>query len=293
MRVFVTGASGFIGSVVVKELIDGGHHVLAMVRSDEGAAVVDALGAEVHRGDLQDLGSLRSGAEKSDGVIHTAFIHDFANFEENCDIDRRAIDTLGAALAGSDKPLIVSAGIPSPPPGSIATEDMDAPRNPAAPRVSEPAALEFVPKGVRVSVMRLPQVHDPVKQGLVTPLIAIARQQGVSAYVGEGRNRWAAVHRLAAASLYRLALEKGTAGAKYHAVGEEGVAVREIAEVIGRRLNVPVVSLSSEEAVGHFGPFAHFATIGNPASSALTQQRLGWQPRGPGLIADLEAMQYA
>lgn len=293
MRVFVTGASGFIGSVVVKELIDGGHDVLGMARSDEGAAAVSAAGAEVHRGDLRDLESLRSGAEQCDGVIHLAFIHEFTTFKENCDTDRKAIETLGAALAGSNKPLIVSAGIPAPPPGSIATEDMDAPQNSAVPRVSEPAALAFVPKGVRVSVMRLPQVHDTVKQGLVTPLIAIARQKSVSAYVGEGRNRWAAVHRFAVASLYKLALEKGTAGAKYHAVGEEGVAVREVAEAIGRGLNLPVISLSSQEAVGHFGPFAYFAGIGNPASSALTQQRLGWQPTGPGLIADLEAMQYA
>jgi nucleoside-diphosphate-sugar epimerase len=294
MRVFVTGATGFIGSVVVEDLINAGHQVLGLARSEAGAKSLIAAGAEVHRGDLEDLESLRSGAAQSDGVIHAAFIHDFSKFKENCQIDRRAIDTLGDALAGSNRPLIVSSGTPSTP-GRVTTEDDVPPSGAPTPRVSEQTAAAMVARGVRVAVVRLPQVHDRDKQGLVSYLIALARQKGISAYVGNGLNRWPAVHRLDAAPIYRLALEKGSAGAsidqyaRYHGVSEEGVPVREIAEAIGRGLKVPVVAKSPEEAAGHFGWLGFLAGMDAPASSALTQQRLGWRPKQPaGMIADLD-----
>jgi nucleoside-diphosphate-sugar epimerase len=288
MRVFVTGATGFIGSAVVHDLIKAGHQVLGLSRSDAGAKSLVAAGAQVHRGDLEDLEALRSGAAMSDGVIHTAFIHDFSKMKENCEIDARAIETLGGALAGSNRPLVVSAGI-FPTPGRPTTEDDAPPANSPLPRVSEPAAMATVSKGVRASVIRLPQVHDRDKQGLVTYLIAVAREKGVSAYVGEGLNRWPALHRLDVAPLYRLALEKGSAGAKYHAVAEEGVPLRAIAKAIGRRLKLPVVSKSPEEATAHFGWLGFFAQMDGTASSALTQQRLGWHPTDkPGMIDDLD-----
>jgi nucleoside-diphosphate-sugar epimerase len=297
MRVFVTGATGFIGAAIVKELIAAGHKVVGLARSDAGAKSLTAAGAEVHRGDLEDLETLRRGAENSEGVIHTAFNHDFSKFVANCETDRRVIETLGAALAGSDRPLIVTSGtgMASGAAGRSVTEEDAAASGPTAiPRVaSEEAAAAVAARGVRVSMMRLPQVHNTRKQGLVTYLIGLAREKGVSAYVGDSRNRWPAVHLLDAAPLYRLVLEKRGAGARYHAVGEEGVACREIAEVIGRGLNVPVVAKSPEEAATHFGWLAHFVSLDLPASSALTQQRLGWRPTGPGMIADLERMDYS
>jgi nucleoside-diphosphate-sugar epimerase len=289
MRIFVTGATGFIGSAIVKELVSAGHKILGLARSDAAAQSLVIAGADVQRGSLEDLDSLRSRAAASDGVIHTAFIHDFSKFQENCEIDRRAIEALGDALAGSNRPLIVTSGIGALAPGRVATEDMEARFHPAMPRVSEQTGLALVARGVCVSVIRLPQVHDRDKQGLVTYLIAVAREKGVSAYVGDGLNRWSAVHRLDAAPLYRLALEKGSAGARYHAVAEEGVPVREIAEVIGRGLKLPVVSISPDDAGKHFGWLAKFVGIDMPASSALTQQRLGWRLTAqPGLIADLD-----
>jgi nucleoside-diphosphate-sugar epimerase len=229
----------------------------------------------------------------SDAVIHTAFVHDFSKFAENCEIDGQAIETLGSELQGSERPFIVTSGTAGlAAPGQIATEDNNIPPNFPFPRVSEQMALALVRKGVRASVMRLPQVHDTTKQGLVTYLIAVARQKGVSAYVGEGRNRWSAAHVLDVARLYRLALEKHEAGAKYHAVAEEGVAMRDIAEAIGRGLKVRVVSLSPEQAQGHFGWLSMFASNDLQASSAQTRRKLGWNPTGPGLIADLQRLSY-
>jgi nucleoside-diphosphate-sugar epimerase len=294
MKVFLTGATGFIGSAIVPELINAGHQVLGLARSDAGANFLAAAGAQVLRGDLQDLESLRSGAANSDGVIHCAFIHDWSRFQENCEIDRRAIETLGAVLEGSDRPLLVTSGLALLAKNRLATED-DAPVPTSAsyPRASETTAVSLMARGVNVSVVRLPQVHDTVKQGLITYAIEVARQKGVSAYLGDGSSRWAAAHVLDTARLYRLALEKHESGARYHAVAEEGVLLRDIAEAIGRGLKVPVVAMSPEEAATHFGWLGRFAGLNLTASSALTQQRLGWHPTGPGLIADLEQMRYS
>jgi nucleoside-diphosphate-sugar epimerase len=293
MRVFVTGATGFIGSAVVPEMINSGHEVLGMARSDAGAAALRAAGAKVLWGDLEDLESLRSGAAQADAVIHTAFRHDWSKFAENCEIDRRAIETLGSVLRGSDRPLMVTGGLAVLAQGRLATEDdPPVPVSTTYPRASEAAAAALESHGVNTSVVRLPQVHDTVKQGLVTFLVAVAREKGVSAYLGEGQNRWAAAHRLDVARLYRLALEKGTAGARYHAVAEEGVTLREIAETIGRGLKVPVVSKTPEEAQEHFGFLGRFVGMDLQGSSAQTREKLRWTPTRPGLIADLEKMEY-
>jgi nucleoside-diphosphate-sugar epimerase len=299
MRIFVTGATGFIGSAIVPELINAGHQVLGLTRSEAGAKSLIAAGAEAHRGTLEDPESLRRGAAEADGVIHCAFDHsalgqDFSKFIEVCEKDRRAIEALGDALTGSDRPLVITSGtgLGSRGPGQLATENHFDLNHHNPRKGSEVAGAAVAERGVNVSVVRLPQVHDTVKQGLVTYAVQLAREKGVSAYIGEGLNRWPAAHVLDVAHLYRLALEKAEAGSRYNAVAEEGVSMREIAEVIGRGLKVPVVSLSAEEAPAHFGWLAMFAGFDMPASSALTQKWLGWHPTGPALISDLNRMRY-
>lgn len=293
MRVFLTGASGFIGSAVIPELIDAGHEVLGLARSDAAAATVAASGAAVHRGSLEDLDSLRRGADGVDAVIHAGFIHEFDKFAENSAIDRQAILAMGEVLAGSDRPLIVTSGTGFTTSGRPRTEDdPPIPSSARMPRASEEAASAVQAQGVRTMIVRLPQVHDRFKQGIITYMVAAARERGVSPYVGDGLNRLAAVPLPAAAQLYRLVLEKGEPGARYQAIAEEGVPTRAIAEALGRGLNVPVVSMSPEEAFEHFGWLGAFLGADLSASSTLTRQRLGWEPTGDGLIADLDRMDY-
>ncbi len=288
MRVFVTGATGFIGSALVPELIQAGHTVLGMTRSETGAEALTKAGADVHYGTIEDLDSLKTGATQADAVIHLAFNHDFSKFQQNCEDDRRAIEAIGDALAGSGRPFIGTAGVlvVNPVPGKPFDED-DAKPTGGFPRVSEEATLATVDKGVKGIVMRLSQIHDTHRQGLVSFLIQTALEKGVSAYVGEGSNRWAAAHISDTARLYRLALEKAEAGSKWHAVAEEGVTAKQIAEALGRRLNLPVVSLSPEEASAHFSVLSHFTTLDSPTSNLKTRERLNWIPTGPGMIEDL------
>jgi len=295
MRVFVTGATGFIGTAVVNELLSAGHTVLGLARSDAAAAALTAAGAEVQRGALEDHDSLRSGAGAADGVIHLAFIHDFSDIHAAGETDRRAIDVLGAALAGSGRPLVTTSGTLVLAEGRLGAED-DAPPagSPASHRsASEATTLSFASQGVRASLVRLPPtVHGEGDHGFVPMLISIAREKGVAAYVGDGENRWPAVHRLDAARLYRLVLEHGTAGARYHGVADEGVPTREIAAAIGRRLNVPVVSKSGDDAATHFGWLGRLFGMDAPASSARTRERLGWEPVHATLLDDLDQPHY-
>ena len=291
MRIFVTGPTGFVGSAIVRELIGAGHQVLGLARSDAGAASLASAGADVHRGSLDDLDSLRNGAASADAVIHAGFNHDFKNYAAAAETDRLAIEALGAALGGSARPFIVTSGTALANPGGIATEE-DAVSS-TFPRKSEQAAAAAAACGARVSVLRLPpSVHGDGDHGFVPQLIRLAREKGLSAYVEDGLNRWPAVHRLDAAHLYRLVLENGLDAPRYHAVADEGVPFREIAQVIGRRLNIPVVSKSREEAAEHFGWFAHFAGLDCPASSTKTQQQLGWRATQAALIPDIDRPNY-
>ena len=291
MRVFVTGATGFIGSAIVPELIRAGHQVLGLARSDTAAQSLVAAGAEAHRGDLENLESLRSAAAMVDGVIHTGFIHDFSNFEKSLAVDLAAIEVMGSALQGTNRPLIITSGTALVSPGRFITEDDMPPAGSPIPRIaSEEAVIAMTARGVRGAILRLPpSVHGEGDHGFVPLLIGIARQKGVSAYIGDGGNHWPAVHRFDAAVLYRLILEKGGTSVHYHGNAEEGIPFRDIAAAIGRGLNLPVVSKTPEEAAEHFSWFTRFAGIDNRASSERTRALLGWQPRQPGLIADLDA----
>jgi len=292
MRVFVTGASGFVGSAVVRELLGAGHEVTGLVRTDEAAAALTAAGARPLRGSLEDLDSLRQGAADSDGVIHTAFIHDFNNFARSLEVDGNALDAMGETLAGTDKPLVISSGcVGVPKPGRPLTEED--PTSPSWPRiVSDDRALSYIGRGVRVSVLRLPIVHGEGDHGFLSVLIQIAREKRVSAYPGDGSNRWPSVHRDDAAPLFRLACESAPAGTHLHAVADEGVSVREIAEIVGKHLNVPVTAIPVEDADDHFGWLGRFLVGDMWVSSAVTRERFGWQPVQPELLADLDKGHY-
>ncbi|MGV8832515.1 MAG: SDR family oxidoreductase [Devosia sp.] len=288
MHIFVTGATGFVGSALVPELIEAGHDVIGLARSVRSTRALSAWGAEVHHGDLADTDSLRSAVAKADAVIHTAFSHDFANFRASAAADQQAIRTVGDALQGSQRPFIITSGLPVVP-GRPATEEDLEPSGGASPRRSEQAGMDLAERGVRASVVRMSQVHDRNRQGFATYMMAIAREKEISAYVGDGLNRWAAVHRLDTASLYRLAVEKAGIGARYHAVGEEGLSLKAIAQAIGDRLNLPVVSLSADDAKEHFGALAGPIGMDAPATAALTKTSLNWSPTNPsGLIEDIE-----
>ncbi|KDR79582.1 hypothetical protein GALMADRAFT_243684 [Galerina marginata CBS 339.88] len=295
MKVFVTGATGFVGSAVVKDLISNGHEVVGLVRSEDGVKSLSALGAQALQGTLTDLDVLQKGASESDGVIHTAFIHDWSNYAASCATDKVAIEAIGAVLVGSGKPFVVTSGILGLATGRLGTEDDEVdPATAISPRAhSDFAALALASQGVRVSIIRLPpSVHGDDDQAFVPQIIKIAREKGVSAYIGDGTTRWCAVHRLDAARLYRLVLEKGRAGANYHAVGDQSVTIKSLAEAIGTQLKLDVVSKTSEEAQAHFGFFSWPLAIDGPCSSAKTQKELGWTPTGPGLIEDLEKGTY-
>ena len=294
MRVFVTGATGFIGTELVKELIEAGHQVRGLTRSDAGVEQLKAVGAEVHRGDLTDLDSLRSGARGMDAVVHLAFSHDFSKFAQNAEDEKKAIEALGSVLEPGKLFVVTSGvGLTSGLPGQVRTEKDLPVDSPAIPRRPEQTAQVVAEKGVHVAIVRLPQVHDTRKQGLVPLLTQMAREKGVSAYVGDGATRWAAAPLKDVAHLYRLAVEKTGPGVTvYNAVQEEGVSAREIAEAIGKGLQVPAVSITPEKAGEHFGWFAHFAGLDMPASSEWTRKALGWEPTGPGLIEDLKNMKY-
>ena len=293
MRVFLTGATGFVGSAIIPELITAGHQVLGLTRSDKGAEALKAAGAEAHHGALEDLDSLRAGTATTDGTIHCGFIHDFSNFAKSCAVDRLAIETIGAALAGSGRPFLITSGLAGHAPGRLITEEDAAIPDAMLRAPAEGLALGMAARGVRAGVVRLaPSVHGEGDHGFVPMLINLAREKGVSAYIGAGSNRWPGAHRRDAARLYRLALEKGAAGARHHGVADEGVPTREIAEVIGRRLNLPVRSLAVEEGKNHFGWIGFFFAMDLVASSALTRERLGWRPTQPGLLADLDQEHY-
>ena len=294
MNVFVTGATGFIGSAVVRELQEAGHGVLGLARSDASAAELELRDVEVHRGDVTDVESLAAGARSADGVVHTAFIHDFSAYEENTRVDRRAVEALAAALEGTGKPFVATSGTSVLTPGRFGTED-DAPdpASPGSPRARSEAALPFSERGVRTSVIRLPPtVHGRGDTAFIPAVVGIARRTGVSAYVGDGTNRWPAVHRLDAARLFRLALEGAEPGSRLHGVAEEGVPLREVAEAVGAGLRVPTQSVSPDEAADHFGWLGGFLAVDNPTSSAITRERLGWSPQEAGLIADLRGGSY-
>lgn len=295
MRIFLTGATGFIGSTIIQELLKADHQVIGLTRSDEGAHALSSIGVEPHRGTLEEPQSLRDGAAKADAIIHTAFDHNFSNFVANCEKDSRVIAALGEELSGSDRPIIITSGtgMGESNPGQPATEDVCNPNHPNPRKASEIAGNMLLEKGINLAVMRLPQVHDTFKQGLVSFLIEMARKNGVFAYIGDGSSRFPAGHVQDVAQLYRLAIEKHEKGARYHAVAEEGVTAREIAETCAKGMNIPAISITQDKAADYFGWMAGFAGMDMPASSALTREKLGWHPTGPSLIADLTTMRYS